>query len=354
MNPPPLPPTPAPEKKSFAHQAALAGLAAPVVAILLNAATTATRSGTDPHTAKVVGLVVGLAALAIILGGLVMGTIALAGIPRYGSSGLLGRGIAAIAINGVLLVFFAIGFVAAIGHNAKNRQMLREMAATQQEFQDKTRNAYNSETGITNVDLDGVHRVRDQFDNAARSMSGDDAAFARVMSAFLGRMETAGKEYQAAADTMTGARILNLGTLTDKGQINGRRDIVQKFMGANTRLESVVSHAETDLQAALVKEHVPQDKIDDAMAGFRSKASAQYSLLLKIRADDRQMGQAMLDTLDLLESNWGKWTYDTGADTVTFDDTTARTSYQQLMATIEAASKDQIATQGKLVKQMQQ
>src|SRR5208283_3455791 len=126
------------------------------------------------------------------------------------------------------------------------------------------------------------------------------------------------KVYQSAMAQLNAGRVLSLGNLSDKQQIASRRGVVQNFISANGNLENVVSNAEKNLQADLARLQVDPAKINAAMAGYRSKAVPRTALVLEIRACDDRCGHAMLAVLDLLETNWGKWDYNSTAKTVRF------------------------------------
>lgn len=355
MNPPPLhsAPPPTPPEKCFARQAALASLAAPVLAILVAAAVHVAASGSG-QMSPIVRIISGLICLILIVIGLVLGILGLCGIRQHGPRGILGVGAAGVTLNGLLLAFVVIGFIGGLSNRLKSHQATRELKATVQQIQENAKNSYNSETGITNLDVKSVDRLRSQFDSAAQTMSGDDALIAKVMSAYVKRMESAAQDYQQAAADLRNAKVLSLQTLTDKNQIQYRRLVVQAFVTANDKLEGVISNGVTDIQADLTRLQVSPENAGAAIEGFRSRADVQTPILLKIRGCDDRMGQAMLGVLDLLQNNWGKWKYDSAANTVNFDDPAAENSYEQMVVAIKRAGEEQVEYQGQLVSLPQQ
>ena len=98
---PPLPPV----KKPFAFQAAQASLLAPAIAFGLGIVVNVGISGQLPPLA---GIIVGSINVVLILLGLIFGIIALFGVRRYGKKGILGRSIAGICINGILIALMVI------------------------------------------------------------------------------------------------------------------------------------------------------------------------------------------------------------------------------------------------------
>src|SRR5687767_7916928 len=106
---------PDPERRSFAHIAATASIAAPVIAILLHAATHA--AALDPYK-----LIAPLLALVLILGGFICAMIALCNLERFGRRGLLVRGIVGLLMNGGILGLAGLAFLSGFAQGVKARQ----------------------------------------------------------------------------------------------------------------------------------------------------------------------------------------------------------------------------------------
>lgn len=95
---------PQPVTKSFAHQAATLSWICPASIFLLSIASK--QAGLPP-------LVRDLAALVLMLGGFSFGIIALFGISKHGTKGILLPAIVGIIISGFLLFIFVTNFMAA-------------------------------------------------------------------------------------------------------------------------------------------------------------------------------------------------------------------------------------------------
>lgn len=351
MNPPPTlpfpPPAPKPAGKTFAHQAAMASLLAPLLAILASAGAHAASQGQPASRAA--ELIIGLMCLMFIVTGFTMAIIGLCGIRQNGPRGILGRSVAGLVINGLLLIFFVISFMAGLANGVKSRQFTQDLQSTVQDMQANARQSYNPKTGITNVDLKSLNRIQNQFDNAAKTLSGDDALISQAMSRYVARMQDGLEKYNNAASKLRAAEVLNLETLSDKGLIAPRRALVQDFIAANDELKAVMTNSEDSIRADLTSLNVAPQEIDQAIAGFDSKFTPRRALVLQIRECDDHMGQAMTGILDLLETNWGKWNYDPTTNLVQFEDADAQSSYHQFLAALKAASQEQIKAQGELV-----
>lgn len=88
---------------AFPHQAAKLGWASPIIVFVLLA------FGGQVASRAVIELI----ALLFVMVGIVSGVIALFGIPKYGSKGILAPALVGIILNGLLLFIFVTNFAAA-------------------------------------------------------------------------------------------------------------------------------------------------------------------------------------------------------------------------------------------------
>ena len=61
----------------------------------------------------------------------------------------------------------------------------------------------------------------------------------------------------------------------------------------------------------------------------------------------------MLDALSTLETQWGHWKTDPTVEQILFEDADARTTYNNDLATIKAAVKEQLKLQNQLFNHQQ-
>lgn len=349
MNPPPLPnSTSLTGDKSFAHHAAFLSLRAPVLVILIAGAQhIVTQSG-----GPVPRLEQAIAALAILLltvVGLGLAIAGLCGIPRYGSRGILSRGIIGVLCNGILLLVFTSVFITGFNNGVKSRQFFQHLADMQRQAQVEQQKSFDPKIGLTNVNTANLERIRSQLDGGAQSLSGDDALIARALSRFASEMADAVKHYQFAKNELDAAHVLNLANLTDEQQIAPRREVVQRFIAANTKWAGFISNSADHFRGDLTTLQVPPDKVNAVLNGFRSKWTTRGPLILRIRDCDNRIGQGMLGILDVLDRNWGRWDYNAASESVKFDDADAGVTYLQFLTQIRSAGQEQIELQRELL-----
>lgn len=109
-NLPPLSPT----KKPFAFQAAHASVLAPLTSIGIGIVV---NVGLGSQITPMAKIIVGSLCTLLISSGFILGICALFGIRRYGRKGILGRAIAGIAINGLLLIFMGFAVTRMAEHH---------------------------------------------------------------------------------------------------------------------------------------------------------------------------------------------------------------------------------------------
>lgn len=103
----PQPPTIPPGEKPFAFQAAQASLLAPLASIGVGFVV---NVGMGTQAAPLARLIAGYLCVLLIILGFLFGCIALLGARGHGRQGLLWRAVCGIALNGVLLAFFAFAW----------------------------------------------------------------------------------------------------------------------------------------------------------------------------------------------------------------------------------------------------
>lgn len=124
--PPPIPePSPATGSRTFFHRCATAGLVFLAVSVLISTSLSILRPEAPSHAQAIVSLIVSLLALLLFLAGFLSGIIALCGIPRHGTRGLLIKGLAAV-LTPALLTALAIPALTAATAKARTLQAQRD------------------------------------------------------------------------------------------------------------------------------------------------------------------------------------------------------------------------------------
>jgi hypothetical protein len=341
MNPPPLPKP----KPSAAHRCALGSVIAPLIAILV-AVTVHVTSASPPPA---VLIITGLTCIVLVIVGFVTGILGLTGIRQHGTRGLLGKGIAGVVINGVLLVCFGVAAVAGFNKAIANHKLLQNLNADEQQLRDNARQSFNGKTGITNTDFSLMDKMKSDLDSATPALTGDKAALAKAESHYLEKMRSSMKNYHDAAIELREARILVTSNLTSVTQIESRREVLQNFITASENLKNLITNSEDSIRADLSSMNLSQDTIDRTMADFDRTFLPVRNLRLQICECDDRISHSMGAILNLLETDWGRWHFNSFDQKLYFDDAADREIYSDSFDDIRLASRQQVHLQGELV-----
>jgi hypothetical protein len=351
MNPPPIPPS-ARKKSSFASQAATASLIAPILAIVLIGP--AKAGFQDMQDAAMVNVVIDLACALLIIIGILFGILGLVRIPEYGPKGILGKGIAGLAINGILILIFAANVLVAHQKKLQARTAaLAKVKSVEAEIRVGNQKALNSKSAITNGNSEQLDRLSSALQSASTNLSGDEALVSQAMAAHFSRLHDALTNYEAAALEVRNAHILNHFSTTDKGQFAARRQIVERFLQANADLTGFITNSENHIIADLTKSHVSNSYIKKTMEHFHANAAPLNAVSLRIRACDDRVGAAMLDALNLLEADWYKWTINPKNGNLRFEDPKDLEAYNKIIRDMKTAGEDQLKFQQQLARLQQ-
>jgi ABC-type molybdate transport system permease subunit len=132
MDAPPVIPQPPPlplAKKPFAFQAAQASLLAPLFSVGVGVVVNVGMGNQATPLAK---LITGCLSVLLILSGFILGIVALLGTRRYGKKGIMGRAVAGICINGVIIAFMIISIPTYMKAAERAKEMQRQKMEHQQ------------------------------------------------------------------------------------------------------------------------------------------------------------------------------------------------------------------------------
>jgi len=334
---------PDPDQRSFAHSAAVVSVAAPFMVILLNAVGKSHSATAGPPK-----LVLPLICAALILAGFTCALIALCNISRFGRRGLLGRGLAGLIINGIFVAAMTTGFLHGFAKGVQARQRAKRQITTAVDDVGKSlRKNFDPDNGITNIDFAAAEKFRRELDRAATNLDPETARVAKVSSAYVARMESAGKKLQETLAAMTAAKILDMSTVSSAKDLQDRRVIVTRYLTDTEGVKMLVTNASAFYRSELLKLGASPGRVENFIRDIELRGAEQRRLLLEIRDSDIAMAQSMLSLLQLLENSWGNWSAE-GA-VVRFEDSSQLRAYNHLVEQLQSAGKSQVAAQRQLV-----
>jgi len=337
MNPPPISPENSPkDSNSIAHQAAKISLLAVALTIGL-----LVILRNNPVSDIIGGM--------LIVAGFIAAIIALALMPAYGTHGILKPGIAGLTLNGLFIIIFIVNFSTAFRKSVVSHESWNDAISSMNDMRSDMKKNFNPKTGITNVDFEKLAKVRESLKNASENSSGDSAQIANIVSAYLDRMQSAAKNYHIAVTKLRTEKVLDDFDPVDQGQFAPKREIIQQFLEANAALKGVITNSEDRLRAEMTQANISDSTIERFLEGFHS--SSNVAVTAQIRQCDERLGAAMLDALNVLETDWGHWKFDPDTHQLNFADSASREAYRKDLAAINSAGTEQLQLQSKLVNQ---
>jgi hypothetical protein len=187
----------------------------------------------------------------------------------------------------------------------------------------------------------GLERVKLAMDSVSDGNSGTSALMAKGFSLHVSKMQALLKEYAGAMNAIMQPSVLDMSGVTQRSQLQGRKELVKKFLGANDKLQDFLAQRQTIFGQDLEQAGVPADEREKAVKGYTKGAAQQDGVLMKIREQDRRMGKALLSMLDLLDAGWGKWTYNADRKKVDFDDPVILDKFIGYRDEVQSAAREQ-------------
>jgi hypothetical protein len=253
------------------------------------------------------------------------------------------------AILGILLALGAMGasgygVAAGVQRMAKNRQNLAEVDRTLKSYQAQIKQSIGKSNEME-IRMQALEGLRAMMEKGSKEADPSGAKAMEASAAMLGRLQVPAKVYEAKLKVLLAAQVLNGATLTSKAQFAPRREVVEDFRQANQELVAAYTNMEASFRAELAARQLPERIIQAQLAGFRKSLAARNALVLKIRQKDEELGQQMLRVLDLLEDQWGRWSYDKETTQILFTADSAADQYNQSVRRIEQIGTEQQALQ---------
>ncbi|HEY1171426.1 MAG TPA: hypothetical protein VGH19_08670 [Verrucomicrobiae bacterium] len=347
--PPPLDFQPANyESPAKALMAAKVAMAAPAVMFLFNLAFgTAKRSFPEgvPHAVVLVQEGVCLLLISV---GLIAAIYALVSVRKFGSRGILGRGIGGLLLNGFFLFIFVTNFSAARQNRLQARQEMDQLESALGDMRADMRKEME-ETGTLASDDAHIKRIESQFTKASEKLSGSQKALMEAGAAFAQAMQLELKKYNEALEDFQAADAFNGEGITSKEQIAKKRTAVEKFMKVNQSFTAYLSDLPKVFEKELRSRNISEAEVNQAMKGFMAQNRRQSPLMKEIRACDDRVGKAALGVLSLLDTQFGKWKYDTAQQQIVFPDDKSIEEFNGFLDEVHKAAEDQTAAQQKML-----
>jgi hypothetical protein len=203
-----------------------------------------------------------LATASLWLFGICFGVVAIKETKQHGSKGLFWCSLIGVMIN--LMLFGAISYLLVYRHQSSVQNA--KAAALEQRYDNEAR----------------------QFSNA----------------------------YNTASAALTNPPVLSMALVREKADLEARKQSVLACIAASQELIAFGESAPARLEKELSRANLSPDVRKEYLQHFIRSTELDKPETLKIKKAVVLFGQAVLNYLNLLEQNWGKWTYDPKTETV--------------------------------------
>ena len=289
----------------------------------------------------------GFGVVIVALGGFACGIAALCR-RSEGDSTVTGRSIAGLALSSFLMILFFVGFTNGFTRAIKARQTMASFSQSLREANADVRRSFDSTNGIKpNPAL--FDKAITAAKQASQELPGESGLVMEASAAYLTELQRLSKAYDAEFTRLQKAQILSTSNLTNKNQIQSRKAIVGHFLQVNDDMDRFVGGSESAFKTEMTKRNVSEARIRNETEAFRRSFQTRAPLVREIRASDKSIGGGMLDVLNLLESEWGRWRYDAPSEKVIFSDTATLTKYNNYLDQISNSARQEVALQKRLL-----
>ena len=291
-------------------------------------------------------------AFGVALVGLVFGVLVAVSDKMEEKRGLVPFAIVGALLNLALLLVVTIGGVSWVQQQARARASLTNVHHEMQDIAQEVRERFShpEADSITNQNpsaLPILDRIQNTIQVAAREVGASESAPLRAASDYLAQLKRHSQAYEQSAAAVQSLNVNDAGSLASKEGIAPRRQVVNEFLEANTRMREFIAHAEEHVQECLRSNAVSTAIQESFMATF-GKSRDRHRLLLLIRDSDQRIGDASLGLLSLYEQEWGQWKYDPETKRVLFVNEEAVTAFNRFHAALTTASQEQRTLQERL------
>jgi hypothetical protein len=250
--------------------------------------------------------------------GVILGILALCRCRGDGRKGVFGRAVIGMTLNGLFLGLTIWGVAMGLGMWTKVKHQ--------------------------------VHENADAEADKARARVGGGAALQKELAAYADRAFGAQvlevqKKYQASAVALTNPPVLDMAGLKGKEELQARVEAIREFIAASKELQDFCENALDTYRDELSKHKLTPETRDALLNKFVQKVQPVNRVIIALRKADVRRGEAMLKLATFLETNWGKWEYDSEKDRLRFQETKLSDDYSRANQELEKINAETLRLQ---------
>jgi hypothetical protein len=167
----------------------------------------------------------------------------------------------------------------------------------------------------------------------------DDPAAAPALARYLAKIRAQLRDRNVAYLRLQQQKALAW-NIRERTDIDRDRKIIQDFLTTSARLTDSLQHGESYIRAELNTANIPAADRDSILAWYAKSQKPLLPFQMRVQECDEVIGKNALGVLDLLESNWGKWTRDEATGQLNFTSAYNLAVFKKLVGNIAEAANE--------------
>jgi hypothetical protein len=209
----------------------------------------------------------------------------------------------------------------AVGEHDHEREAARERAASEVEARFK---ATTAELTI----------LQKRMKEIAQNRRGEDAVAAQVYANVYAREKSILENYYRSMQPLSAGHLLSMREVEGQNEITRRRNLVQTMVSAAKEMEDFFNRLEIDVRRDLLDKGVSQKSAEKAAKALREGMGSSMERFNQMKDLRTRWAQNEIAGLDLLYTNWGKWTCSAETGKVEFQDQSKGVELERLIREI--------------------
>lgn len=198
-----------------------------------------------------------------------------------------------------------------------------------------------------------LHGLQADLHEFASRQQGETNAALEAVGKILQKQQALMKGFYLVAQPVNGVQFLDMSDVEKPEDLGGRKEILRRFLDANEKLVLFVTNAESEyineLNATHVSDGVKSYYVSNFHEGWR-RGYGQYQGSQDVLAINDRWGRCKIAALTLLETNWGKWSYDPTVKQIKFTQNPILEQYGKLVREINQLDQDRTRIRQELLK----
>lgn len=196
----------------------------------------------------------------------------------------------------------------------------------------------DAEPNFTDI-LSNLRTRQKRMQRIAETGHGDVVLVARASARFLERECTTIEDCSSAFEPVRNGHLLDMAHVQQPEELARRKAAVRDFVAAYWQWKAFSASAEKDYRDELEKTGVSMAQLEGALQALHTNMGRVNQWLSQIGAANGRWADAELTALDLLATNWGKWTYDEDTRKVRFDEEIKAETFNRLVREVNESRR---------------